>query len=192
MGQQGTVLGFQVVPEALEVVGLAAGAGHGVHHVVHDGAGVDPVRLLLRLILPGGHHGRHHGGHIHGFGLDIDGVGGEGVLLDPVDIGLDAGGEGEDQGDADDADGPGQGGEHRAALFGQQVVQGEPQGRGKGHGGQPLVLMLLGGGGSLAVIGGGVGDDFAVQQPHNPRGVALGQLGVVGDHDDQPVPGDLL
>ena len=192
VGEDGAVRLLQVGLEALEVVGLGAGAGHGVHHVVHDGVGVDAALLLLGLFVPDGHHGGHHGGHVHSLSLDVDGVGGERVLLDLVDVGLDAGGEGEDQGDADDADGAGQGRQHGAALFGQQIVQREPQRGGEGHGGKAPLPLVLHRRCRRRHVGVGVGDDFAVQQAHGAGGVLLRQLGVVCHHDDQPILGDFF
>ena len=69
------------------------------------------------------HKRSEHGGHIHALALDGDRIAGQGILLYLSDIVVDAGGQGQDQGDADDADGPGKGGEHRASLFCHQVVQ---------------------------------------------------------------------
>ena len=142
----------------------------------------------------------HQGAHVQGLGLEGEGVGGEGLLLEGVDVVGGALGHGEDQSDADDANAPREGGEGGAPLFGAQVLQGEAEGGEQGHGGLfhplarhglgpvrlPLPLGLLGGEGR------GVPGDPAVQNADDPGGVLLRQLGVVGDHDDEPVLGDLL
>ena len=119
MGHDGAILALKVVAKTVEIVGFRAGAGHGVHHVVHDGVGIDAIFLLGLLLLAVGHHGRHQCGHIHCLSLELDGVGGKGVFLYLVDVGLNASGEGENEGDADDADGAGQSGENGSPLFGE-------------------------------------------------------------------------
>ena len=145
--------------------------------------------------MPRPHEGGHHGGHVGALRLDGEGVAGQGVLLHLVDIVVDAGGQGQDEGDADDADGAGEGGEHRAAHFGAQVGQRQGQGGEEGHGGlflRPGLLPGEDGGLLLGMVGVGVAGDPAVLQSDDAGGVLLGQLRVMGDHDDQPVPGHLL
>ena len=193
MGHDGAILALKVVAKTVEIVGFRAGAGHGVHHVVHDGVGIDAIFLLGLLLLAVGHHGRHQCGHIHCLSLELDGVGGKGVFLYLVDVGLNAGGEGENEGNADDADGAGQSGENGSALFGEQVVEGEPQSSEKRHGWKPsLVTGMLCGMLRLRHVGIGIRDDFAVQKLDGAGGVTLGKLGIVGNHDDQPIPSDFL
>ena len=190
----------QVLLEGLQVVGLGLGVEHGVHHVVHDGGGVHPVRVGVgaapaAFAVPGSHEGGHQGGHVGALRLDGDGVAGQGVLLHLVDIGVDAGGQGQDEGDADDADGAGEGGEHRAAHLGAQVGQRQGQGGEEGHGGLfggPGLLAGEDGGLLLLAVGVGVPGDLAVLQGNDAGGILLGQLRVVGDHDHQAVLGHLL
>ena len=110
--------------EILQVVGLGLGVNHGVEHVVHHRGGVDPVPVVSAVPPVGPHKGHQHIRHVRGLRLDGDGIAGEGLLLDLVDVGVDPGGEGENEGDADDADGPGEAGQQGAALLGHKVVQG--------------------------------------------------------------------
>ena len=117
-------------------------------------------------------------------------VGAECLFLGARDVGVRAIGEGQDGGDADDADGPREGGHEGAALLGHQVVEGQGQGGEEAHGGAARRLGLA------AVLGGGhegvgVGDDGAVGELDDACGVLVGQLGVVRDHDDEAVAGDV-
>ena len=62
---------LKVFFEGLEVIGLCVGGDHGVHHFIHDGAGIHGVALVLVLLRFGlnAHHGGHHARHVHGLGL---------------------------------------------------------------------------------------------------------------------------
>ena len=179
--------------EGFEVVGLLFRGQHGVHHVIHDCAGVHRVLFVLlgRGLGMDAHEGAHQPGHIHALGLDGDGIAGEGVLLDLVDVILYAVGQGHDQSDADNADAPGKGRENGAGLLGQQIVGGEGQGGEKAHGG----LFAQARGGLLRLLRGkgiAVPHDLAVMQADDAAGIAVSQLRVVGDHDDELVLGYLL
>ena len=135
-----------------------------------------------------GHEGR---GDIRRVRLDGQGIVGKGVLLDLVDIGLEARGKSQDQGDADDADGACKGRQQCSGLLGQQVIEAQAEGGENGHGTVAHVFM----GGLHGLTGDegiGVVDDPAVLDPDDAIGVLLRQLRVVGDHDHQPVPGDFF
>ena len=136
------------------------------------------------------HHGQHQIAAVHGLAFDGQGIDRQGVLLHVFDVGVDAVAQGQYQRDADDADAAGQSHHAGAAFFGHQVVEGKPERRTEAHagaaGGRCGLLFLIAVKG-LAVVG-----DPAVQQPHDAGGVLVGQVGVVGHHDHQPVLGDLL
>ena len=161
---------------------------------------VDAVQLVLVGGLSRVDKLLHQRAQVHLLGLERQGVGGEGVLLHGVDVGGGALADGVNQRNADDADAPGEGGQGGAALFGEQVFQGEAKGGPQGHGGPlglagGLVLFHRGGPLFLGLLrgeGGGVPGDLAVQHADDAGGVALGQLRVVGDHDNEPVLGNLL
>ena len=82
------VAALDVLLEGLEVVRLDVGGDHGVHHVVHDGAGIDGVLRMLLLLRTGVHaHERgHKPRHVNGLGLYGYRVAGERILLHLVDI----------------------------------------------------------------------------------------------------------
>ena len=184
---------LQVFFEGLQVVGLGLGRDHGVHHVIHDGAGIDRVLVVLIFLRLGlnAHHAGHHAGHVQGFGLDGDGVTGKGVLLNLIDVILYAVGQRHNQRDANDADAARKGCQDGAGLFGHQVIGGQGQSGEKAHGG----LFPLAGGSAFGVAGDiwiAVVHDKSVLQPDDPAGIFHGQLRVVGHHNDELVPGDLL
>ena len=183
----------QVLLEILQVVGLDLRLHHGVEHVVHHCRGVDTLPVVVLAAVPpmGAHKGDQQVGHIGTLRHDGNGVAGQGLLLDLLNVTVDAGGQGQDQGDADDADGPGEAGQQGPALLGHEVVQGQGEGGGEAHGGLFLPLFRLWGLLLHAVIGGGVVHHPAVQQADGPVGVLFRQLRVVGDHDDQLLPGNL-
>ena len=129
---------------------------------------------------------------VHRVGLDAQGVVRERVLLDAGDIGARARGQRQDERDADDADASGEGGEQRARLFGEQVVQTQVERCPEVHLGLLFARGARGGGSLLARKGVGVGYDLPIQQPHDAGGIALRKLRVVRDHDDKAVPGNLF
>ena len=193
MGRDLPGIVLQVFFKGLQVVFLGLGGNHGVHHVIHDGAGIDRVLVVLVFLRLGlnAHHAGHHAGHVQSLGLDGNGVAGKSILLNLVDVNLYAVGQGHDQRDADDADAAGKGRQDGAGLFGHQVVGGKGQGGEKAHGG----LFPLSGRSTFGVagdIGSAVVHNEAVLQLDDPAGVLHGQLRVVGHHDDQLVLGDFL
>ena len=78
--------------------------------------------LLLRFL-----GGVHYLVQVEGLLLNGDGVGGHGLPLHPVDVAVDPGGYRQDQGDADDADGPGEGGQGCPGLLGPKIVEAQRQ-----------------------------------------------------------------
>ena len=191
------LLAFQEVQEGGQVVRSEGHVHHAVHHVRHDGAGINRIQFVLCRAGAPFRHGGDQAGHIHRLPGDGEGISAQGILLHPVDIVLYAVGEGEDEGDADDADAPGKGGQQGPPLLGQQVRPAQVQGGEEAHGRllrfAPLrqqavgVVILVG-----AIIGIRVPDDQAVQQAHDSRGIAVRQVRIVGDHNDQPGTADLL
>ena len=93
--------------------------------------------------------------------------------------------------DADDADGAREGDEDGAGFLRPQVVEGQRQRGQQRHRGLAEVLVdalaLL-----LRLKGIGVGGDLSVLEGDDARGVFFREVGVMGDHHDQPVGGDLL
>ncbi len=106
------------------------------------------------------------------------------------DIVVYPGGQGQDQSNADDADGTGKSREKSSSFFGAQIVEAEGKGSGKGHFGPAHVvvfrLRLLF---FFRVKGVGIVDDFAVPQVDDAGGIFLSQLRIVGHHHHQPVFG---
>ena len=106
------------------------------------------------------------------------------------DIVIHPGGEGQDQSNADDADGTGKSREKSSSFFGAQIVEAEGKGSGKGHFGPAHVAVLR-----LRLLfffrvkGIGIVDDFSVPQIDDAGGIFLGQLRIVGHHHHQPVLG---
>ena len=132
--------------------------------------------------------------------LMVSGVAAHGGLLGLGDVVLRAVGERENQRDADDADRPGKGREEGPPLLGHEVGEREAERLAKAH--RALALARVGHGVGLhllrreALARGvdrcGVARDEAVLDAHDAVGVALGQLGVVRDHDHQAVARELL
>ena len=117
---------FQILPEGGEIVFHRSG-GKSVGGFQPGGIRIDTVQrravciilLLDHELIPQGQNSTG----IEGLGLEGDGVGGHGLLLDVGDVFVDAGGQGQDHGNADDADGAGKGCQQGPALLGQQVVE---------------------------------------------------------------------
>ena len=185
--------------EALEVVGLHGGEHVLEHGELRDGIGLrDGLRGGAGAI--GGRVGRagvgggalpQHAAHVVALLGDGERIAGERVLLHLGDVLVHAVGEGQDGGDPDDADGAREGRHGRAALLGHEVPEGEAQRGEEGHGRAARRLGLPARRGRR-VEGVGVIGYAAVREAHDARGVALGKLGVVGDHNDQAVLGNLL
>ena len=76
---------------------------------------------MVRIALGLAHEELQQGGHIHMLGFQGQGIGRERVLLHRVNIRGRPLGDGENQRDANDADGTGKGGQQGAALFGKEV-----------------------------------------------------------------------
>ena len=115
----------------------------------------------------------------------------ERVLLDLCDVAVHAVGQREDRRDADDANRARESRHGRAALLGHEVSRREAERREEAHGGaaRGLGIAARGRGG---VEGVRVISDAAVGERDDARGVAVGELGVVRDHDDEAVLRDLL
>ncbi len=179
---------FQPGFKVLQIVGADI-----LHHrgddIRHKAVGMN--QAVIRIFAVASSHTQHrihHRAHIHRCLRDGDGIGGQRLLLHIVDIALHAVGQGQNQRDADNADGSGKGREDRASLLGHQVVEGQAQGRKEGHGRllHPL-LRLFRKGLRIRVTGHGIGYNLTVQQPDDPGGVLFRQVRVVRDHNDQPV-----
>ncbi len=105
-----------------------------------------------------------------------------------VDVAVDTRGKGQNQGNAYDANGTGERGEHSAPHFGPQIVEGKRERREKGHGSLALLncrdifLSCL-----FLRIGVRIPHHQSILQTHNPGSIGLRQIGVVGHHNDQPV-----
>ena len=167
-------------------------AHHGGHHLRHHIAGIDFVHVVLLCFPRRAHHGIKHGGHIHRLLFDGQRIGGQGILLHAGDIRVNARGQGQNQRNANNADGTGEGRQDGAALLGHQVVQRQGQGGQKAHGGLFLGLLLFFQVFLLRRIGIGIRLHPAVQQTDNPGGVLIRQLGIMGDHNHQLFLGNLL
>ena len=186
---------FDVGLEGFQIVLYGGGecADHGTHGIVYvDHPAVPTVFLTVRACLS---HGGEESGGVLRLLLNGQGVGGQGILLHQRYVGVDAVGQSQDQGDTNDTDRPSKGGHEGTALLGHEVVEGEMEGRPEGHGGLLALFHvglaydgLLGRGGFK---GHGIVGDASVAKFYDAGGVFLGQLGVMGDHDDQLVLGDL-
>ena len=134
-----------------------------------------------------------HGSEVHAAAHDLQGVLRQGRTFHVRDVVVDTGGQGNDECDADDADGSGKSREQSTGFFGAQVVEAQRQRGEHRHGRAAHVLVHRRRDGcSIRLIGHGVGADDAVLQVDDAGRIALGQLRVVGDHDHQPVFGDLF
>ena len=135
----------------------------------------------------------YHGGEVHPRTLNLHGIFRKSVLLHGLNIVVYAGGQCQNQGDADDADGPGEGGQQGSGFFCAKIVKAEGKRGPKGHGGFSHVPVDRGRlPAFFRLVGIGIGTDFAVLQLYDPGGILLGQLRVVGHHDHQTVFGDLF
>ena len=133
-------------------------------------------------------------------GFQRDGVGGQSILLNGVDICGHTLRHRVDQGDTDYAYGTCKRGECGTSFFGEQILQRQTKGHSERHGG--FFEGLFAGGFFFACFelpctlliceGSAVGGDNAVQHTDDTCGVALGKVGVVGDHDNKMVTGDFF
>ncbi len=133
---------------------------------------------------------REHCGHVEALGLDRQGVLREGVLLDALDVVVDAVREGEDRCDPDDPDAAGEGRHQRPALLGHQVVERQRDRSEEAHARVPHTFGLLDHR-RIRAVRVRILDDLAIAQLHDAGGVLVCQFRIVGHHDDEPVLGDL-
>ena len=171
--ERGQVVGLRVTDR----VGEGAQLGDA-DLAVGRGLGVFGIR---------GRHGQR-GRHVDAALLDRQRIRAQRLFFGLCDVCVRAVGQREDRRDADDADGPREGGHEGAALLRHQVVGRQGQGRQEAHRGAARGL------GFTPVFrsgheGIGVGDDAAVGQLDDAGRVLVGQLGVVRDHDDEAVAG---
>ena len=200
------------VPVFVRIGVAAAQVVRGRHALRELGEeGVD-VHFILDLIqLQVGSRTAHKAGHrrrqVHRRFRDLYGVIGEHILLRLPYVRGEPVGEREHEADADDADAARDRRDERTRLFCEQVAPAQKERRPEGH--ARLLLFLLSaarrrgrGGGSLfkeraflPLFGDervGVVRHLPVEEAHDARGIALCKLGVVRDHDDQPLARDLL
>ena len=134
-----------------------------------------------------GRHGQR-GGHVDAGLLDCQRIRAQRLFFGLCDVCVRAVGQREDRRDADNADGPREGGHEGTALLRHQVVGRQRQGRQEAHRGASRGFRLTSvfGGGNERI---GVGDDAAVGELDDAGRVLVGQFGVVRDHDDEAVAG---
>ena len=126
---------LQVFLEGGQVVAFGAGRTQRVHQLPQHHAFVNLVAVVVvRAVGIGVHQCVDQRGQVNRFGVQLDGVAGKRVALDRFNVGIHAGGNRQNQRDADDADGPGERGHKGAPLFGHQVVQRQGKRRKEGHG----------------------------------------------------------
>ena len=176
-------------PKGRQVIDLGGGE-HAAHHLLFTDL---PRRFLARLLpkLGEGKHGLLHG---EGGACNLYGILAEAVALHLMDIRVRAVGEGQDQGNTHNPNGRRKGHKQRPRLLGKQVGDREGERRQKGHGGLahlflcPLCLLLL----RARCIRIGILGDLPVAQVHDPGGVPLRQVRVMGHHDHQMILCNLL
>ena len=166
-----------------EYTGEQAAHGHRVRIILF--CLLVPVPILLAA--------GHHGGEIHTGGQDLHRVLRKRLPLHRGDIVIDAGGERQDQRNADDTDGTGKAGQQGAGLLGAQIVEAQRQRGEDGHGGAAHIPVLRGRLNRLIHLKGhGIRLDHTVLQVDDTGGILLRQLRVMGHHDHQAVFGHLL
>ena len=110
----------KILFQRLKIIFLYGGehAGHGLHFR-------DLCLLCLRIfrIL----HKTHEIGHAETGAVDLQRIHGEGLLFYIFNIVIDTVGQGEDQRNANDADGAGDGNKKRPGLFGAKVIETQSQ-----------------------------------------------------------------
>ena len=112
------VILLQIGLEGCQVIPAHLGE-HGADHLLL------PYHALRQLggLGYGGAEGRQGRGHIRRLLLQGQGVIGQGIRLDLVDVFLKARGQRHDQGDTDDADGARKGGQQSSGQLGSQVIE---------------------------------------------------------------------
>ena len=174
-------MGVQVIHEALEVI-VGDRVRKGRYILLFDQV------IAFRLELPVGLHGQNSARQVPRLRIDGQRVAVHGLFLDLVDVILESGGERQDQGNTDDTDGTREGSQESPPLLGHQVIETKSEGGGKAHGSLSEVLVdsrLL----RVDLERIGVVRDLSVLEADDTGRVLLGQLRVVGDHDDQAVFG---
>ena len=195
----------QVLFQACEVVAADAAEHAGHHFRLADGAACRiaaraafgfpaAVRAFVAwgtrgTTLPAHAHG-HEACHVESLVLDGERVLGERFLLDIGDVAVHAVRERENRSDADDADRAREGGHEGAALLREQVVPGKGQRCEETHRCAANLLLARADVFGRGVEGVGVAADDAVRQVDDARCVLFGKLGVVRDHDDEPIVRD--
>ena len=181
-----------VVQKLLEGSQIVGGGGreHHIHHIGHHIGRIDFIFLIDHIVLFG-LHGAQHSAHINGLGFQRQRIAGKGVFFHIGNVVVDAGGQAQNQRNADDADGAGKGGKDGAALFGHQVAQREGKCGQRGHG--SVTTLAAGNNFHIGVIVRiGVAHNIAVQQADGAGGIGFCQFRIVGDHNHQTILGDLL
>ena len=130
----------------------------------------------------------HHAGHVEPLVLDLQRVFGKRLLFHIGDVAVHAVGQRQDGGNADDADAARERRHERAALLREQVFERQGKRREERHAGAASLLR----GAARAILGrrverAGIVADDAVCQGDDARSVALRQLGVMRDHNDQTI-----
>ena len=190
-----------MLAERLEVVFVGFKLVDRVYQIIHHGVDIDAVALMgsVFFFLRYSHQTSDHAGHVYRFVLKCDRISRKRILLYAVDVCLYTGGYRKDQSHADDADGAGKAGHEGTSFFGHQVVERQRESSEEGHRGALFLALGFSGRAALlldrlhggAVIRCGVGGHTAIDQTNDTAGVLLGQLGIVRDHDDQTILGDL-
>ena len=117
-----------------QIVGI-----HGGKHIRHHLHHMDVPAFILRAAPLIAHHDRRE---IKTRALDLQRVFGQGLLLHLFDVIIHARGKGQDQRDADDADGSGESGQERPRLLRAQIIETERQRREERHGRLPHIPVL--------------------------------------------------
>ena len=76
----------QIIPEIGQIIRFHFGREHGIDQLIHNGVGIHRIQIVLICLLIRSHQGLHHGRHVRFLRLDRNGIGGQRLLLDGVDI----------------------------------------------------------------------------------------------------------
>ncbi len=94
---------FQIGFQGGEVV-LADAGTHPFPGLGGNRVGIDRIQRMAAFLVAKIPHGGHHIAQVDGLGLNHNGIRGHGVALDAVDVVVNPSGQGQDKGDANDAD----------------------------------------------------------------------------------------